>query len=64
MRTRAKMQIAASDRARRPDVPGHILFYQSCDWKEIMPQTDKKWNMRLTAKRSAHPPGLKFSVMY
>ena len=27
MRTRAKRQVAASDRARRPNVPGHILFY-------------------------------------
>ena len=27
MRTRAKMQIVASDRARRENVPRHILFY-------------------------------------
>ena len=27
MRTRAKMKIVASDRARRENVPRHILFY-------------------------------------
>ncbi len=27
MRTRAKMKIVASDRARRENVPWHILFY-------------------------------------
>ena len=27
MRTRAKMRIVASDRARRENVPRHILFY-------------------------------------
>ena len=26
MRTRAKMKVVASDRARRPNVPRHILF--------------------------------------
>ena len=31
MRTRAKMQIVASDRARRENVPKHILFlHESC----------------------------------
>ena len=29
MRTRAKMKIVASDRARRENVPRHILFYLS-----------------------------------
>ncbi|RHQ92537.1 hypothetical protein DWX76_05065 [Clostridium sp. AF21-20LB] len=27
MRTRAKQKTVASDRARRPNVPRHILFY-------------------------------------
>ena len=28
MRTRAKQKTVASDRARRPNVPRHILFYK------------------------------------
>lgn len=30
----------------------------------IIPHVSRKWNIRLTARRSAHPPGLKCMAMY
>ena len=36
MHTRAKMQIVASDRARRENVPKHILFLQETCIKRFM----------------------------
>ena len=41
MRIRAKMQIAACDRARRPNMPRHILSYieKACAWKENVQST-------------------------
>ena len=36
MRTRAKMMVVASDRARRENVPRHILFYANNEPKSAL----------------------------
>ena len=67
MRTRAKMKIVASDRARRPNVPRHILFNQT--FTKPLRKCGNIWNLcevfpaRLTEKCLCHYNGYDVGFM-
>ena len=67
MHTRAKMKIVASDRARRPNVPRHILFNQT--FTKPLRKCGNIWNLcevfpaRLTEKCLCHYNGYDVGFM-
>ena len=67
MHTRAKMKIVASDRARRTNVPGHILFNQT--FTKPLRKCGNIWNLcevfpaRLTEKCLCHYNGYDVGFM-